>query len=73
MENVIVNGYLVVWAIVSLTIWIPSAFLVFEATDKNRPNLRLFKVLATVNIIVVTIDLLTAPLQVALIQELWRG
>lgn len=73
-NDTIINGYLVIWSIISLCIWIVPPFLALDAFGefKSRTHLSLYRRLFWLFAILTIIDILTAPLQIAAIQGLWR-
>lgn len=77
MGDIIVNGYIIMWQLALLLSWTPIGFLVLElnsgfkrATGKKR---KILKVAMIANIVIVVICIATLPIQLALMNELWRG
>lgn len=75
-NDIIVNGYLVMWAAVSLTVWIATMFLSMNAygefKKKDSRELSKSRILFWVFISLTILDILTAPLQIAIIDGLRR-
>ena len=75
-NDIIVNGYLVMWATISSTIWIAPLLLSIDTYGefKKIDDKELIKsrILFWVFMLLTILDILTAPLQIAIIDGLLR-
>ena len=77
MSDIIINGYLIMWATLLFISWIPIGFIWVELTSEyQKPTgkkRQVLKAILIANTAIVIVCLLTLPIQIALITELWRG